>query len=338
MSKRSAPLKTTENQGSSPPSRPACGAEALLYLYTFNVLLLVVVGHGYLGSVPAGTSALGWLATALAFVANFAMLALAPLLLAALALVFRRLWVTLTAGVILYTLLAVFIYADSVIYQLWRFHFNSMVLNLLTTPGAGDSVTAGKGTVTSTILVIALLFLAELGFALYVYPMLRRRPFAARLCSNKALGASLGAIAILIVLDKAVYDVGDFRNDVEILRVKNLLPLYQTITMKKFANKTLGFNISPGQRLKFKTGSGSLNYPKTPLRFSPDGRRPNVLVIAIEGARFDMLAPEVMPNLWRWGESNLVCEANYSGGNTTRYGIFGLLYGIYGSYWQRALA
>lgn len=312
--------------------------EALAYCYLLNVLLLMVVGHGYLGSVPNGTSALGWLATLLAFVANFAMLALAPLLIALLALLSRRLWVTLTVAVILYALLAVFIYADSVIYQLWRFHFNSMVLNLLTTPGASDTVTAGKSTVVSTLLVIGLLLLAELGFALYVYPTLRRRPFAARLRNKKALGMSCGAVALLIVLDKAVYDVGDFRGNAEILRVKNLLPLYQTVTMKKFANKVLGFNISPDQRLKFKTGSGSLGYPKAPIRFRPDGPRPNIVVIAIEGARFDMLAPDVMPNLWRWSTSNLVCEANYSAGNTTRYGIFGLMYGIYGSYWQRALA
>ena len=59
--------------------------------------------------------------------------------------------------------------------------------------------------------------------------------------------------------------------------------------------------------------------------------------MAIEGARFDMLTPDVMPFLSRWSTNNIVCDENYSGGNTTRYGIFGLIYGIYGSYWQRAL-
>ena len=51
-----------------------------------------------------------------------------------------------------------------------------------------------------------------------------------------------------------------------------------------------------------------------------------------------MLTPDVMPFLSHWSESNLVFRENFSTGNATRYGIFGLLYGIYGSYWQRALA
>ena len=83
--------------------------EALAWCYVFNILLLMSVGHGYLACVPSGTSILGWLATLLAFVANFALLALVPALLSLVALVSRRLWVMLTAAVILFGLLNVFI-------------------------------------------------------------------------------------------------------------------------------------------------------------------------------------------------------------------------------------
>src|SRR6266404_4590293 len=154
---------TTTNQTPTASSRLANGLEALFYFYVFNVLQLLVIGHGYLSHVPTGTSTCGWLATLLAFVANFALLALVPALLSLAALISRRLWVMLTAAVILFGLLNVFIYADSVIYQLWRFHFNGFVWNLLTTSGAGDTVTAGKGTVLSTAGMIALVFAAEAG-------------------------------------------------------------------------------------------------------------------------------------------------------------------------------
>jgi membrane-anchored protein YejM (alkaline phosphatase superfamily) len=96
--------------------------------------------------------------------------------------------------------------------------------------------------------------------------------------------------------------------------------------------------VSSAVNLKIRTGPGSFDYPKAPLRFSPSGPRPNILIVAVEGGRFDMLTPEVMPFLSRWGADNLVFEQNYSAGNTTRYGIFGLIHGIYGTYWQRALA
>jgi hypothetical protein len=92
-----------------------------------------------------------------------------------------------------------------VIYQLWRFHFNGMVYNLLTTPGAGDSVTAGTGTVVSALLIAALIFAAEVAFGVCGLPRLQRLNFAGRLRTRKALLYSLAGVAMFIFLDKAVY-------------------------------------------------------------------------------------------------------------------------------------
>ncbi len=312
--------------------------EALAYCYVFNILLLISVGHGYLASVPSGTSILGWLATLLAFVANFALLALVPALLSLVALLSRRLWVMLAAAVILFGLLNVFIYADLVIYKLWRFHFNGFVWNLLTTPGSGDNTIAGKGTILYSIGTVALIFATEIAFAAFVMPWLRRQPLAARFRSRKAFVGIGCAVLTPILLNIAVYDIADLRGNVEVLRVKQLFPLYQAVTMKKFAIKVLGMKFSGDMRLKVPASQGSFYYPKASLRFRAGGPRPNILIIPIEGARFDMLTPDVMPFLSNWSESNLVFREHFSTGNTTRYGIFGLLYGIYGSYWQRALA
>jgi len=91
----------------------------LLYFYVFNVLQLLVIGHGYrptclwhvgigLARNPAGVRSklctIG--ARAGATVTRCAHIAAVV--------------VMLTAAVILFGLLNVFIYADSVIYQLWR--------------------------------------------------------------------------------------------------------------------------------------------------------------------------------------------------------------------------
>ena len=113
-----------------PQSTLGANVEALAYLYAFNVLLLMVVGRSYLASLPNGTSPTGWAAALLAYTANFAMLALAPAILSLPVLLVRRRWVTLTVAPLLFGLLNVFIYADSIIYVLWHFHFNGMVWNL----------------------------------------------------------------------------------------------------------------------------------------------------------------------------------------------------------------
>ena len=307
-------------------------------MFAFNVLLLMFVGNGYLASVPKGTSLLGWLVTLLAFTANFTMIAIVPAILVLPTLLTRRAWVTLGAAVLLFGCVGFFIYADSVIYRLWRFHFNGMVFNLLTTPGAGDTVTAGKGTVKSAVAVALLIYAAEIGFVVWLLPAVRRLRVTANLRSSKAMLLCFCSVAGLILLDKVSYDVGDLRDDPEVIRIRNVLPFYQTVTVKRFANRVLGLNVTPDTRWKLRKTSGALDYPRAPIRFHPGGPRPNVVVIALEGARFDMLRPDVMPLLSHWGEQHLVLENHFSAGNTTRYGIFGLIYGIYGTYWPRALA
>jgi membrane-anchored protein YejM (alkaline phosphatase superfamily) len=308
--------------------------EALTYFYTFNVLMSAVVGHSYLAGVLAGTSLIGQCATLLAFIANFAMWALVPLLLSLVSLVTRRVWLTLLAAILFFGLFNAFIYADAVIYQLWRFHFNGMVVNLLTTSGAGDSVTAGQGTVVSALLAFGLIFAAEAGFAFVGLPVLRRWR---RLRTNKGFAVYFVSIALLIFCDKVVYDIGHLYDDHEIVRLHTILPLYQSVTIKRFANRVLHMNITPSSSVKMREGTGSLDYPKAPIRLRPDAPRPNIVIIALEGARADMMNPEVMPALWNWGQTNLVFNNHYSGGNCTRYGIFTMFYGIYGTYWQRML-
>ena len=79
---------------------------------------------------------------------------------------------------------------------------------------------------------------------------------------------------------------------------------------------------------------GLLELPRHPLGLRPDAREPNILFIAIEGGRSDALDDQTMPNLSRLGRDSFRLTRHFSSGNETRFGIFGLLYGIPGSYWH----
>ena len=308
-------------RGTTGTAYPNNRAGTLAGYYALNVLLLAVIGHGYLANIPAGTSALGWGITLLAYIANFAFLALLPMLLTLPALLTRRSGIILTIAVFWYGLANVFVYADSIIFQLWRIHFNGMIVNLLTTPGAGDTVTAGKGTVITTLLIIAGIFLAEFGLLYRAAPKLRVW-VAPRLTSHKSVALFCVGAFSLMFLDKAVYDIGDLRDDVEVIRLRQILPLYQTVTIHRLAARVFGLKTSPHRRLKMGVPSAEMNYPIAPLTFAAQAPRPNVVIIAIEGARADMLTPAIMPNLSHWGEQHLVFDNHFSSGNATRYGIF----------------
>lgn len=63
--------------------------------------------------------------------------------------------------------------------------------------------------------------------------------------------------------------------------------------------------------------------------------RPNILFLHLESLRSDMLVPEIMPYLSRWGTSKgEILEQHYSTASNTTTGMYGLLHGLSGTYFQ----
>jgi membrane-anchored protein YejM (alkaline phosphatase superfamily) len=136
-----------------------------------------------------------------------------------------------------------------------------------------------------------------------------------------------------------LYAYGDLFNKVTITRNAKLLPLYQPLTIKRFAADVLNIQVNREADLKISSDRSILNYPKRDLRCEPTlNKGPNILMIVVDGLRFDMLTEETMPNTWEFSKKSIVYENHYSGGNGTRFGIFSLLYGIQGTYWHNFLA
>ena len=324
-----------------PPERGsrACHAESIAYVFLFNIPVMMLAGSGFLSGVPEGTSFSGWMAALVAFVSNTIMFLLVlNVPLAPAAVLLRRRWFTLGAVPAACAVLSFYVFVDSIIYALYRMHFNWMLWNVLTTPGADDSYTVSAGTFISAFTVGAIILAAELGFSLGGLPFLRRRKWLPRIRSRRGWGIVAALLFAVVLLDKGLYAWGDLTDRVEITRSKYLFPLYQPVTMKRFAKRVFGMEVGPRESMRLDTRSSSLDYPKSPLVFPEGGARPNVVVIAVEGGRFDMLSPDIMPHLHRWGGKNIVCERHMSAGSCSRFGIFGLIYGIYGTYWHRVLA
>jgi membrane-anchored protein YejM (alkaline phosphatase superfamily) len=60
----------------------------------------------------------------------------------------------------------------------------------------------------------------------------------------------------------------------------------------------------------------------------------NIVWIAIEGWRTDAFNAEITPRMQRFAAQCLTGTRHYSSGNTTRFGIFGMFYGLHGFYWH----
>lgn len=305
---------------------------AALALWLVNVLVATGVARSYLAHAPERASLVASVFVALATVSTLLLLT-APFALAfvlgagraarsnAFAWIQAGVW-----GLVLFAL-----YADTRIYALFRYHLNGMVWNVLTTPGAEDAVQLGPSELALPLLAV--------GAWVFVQRALHRR----FLGGEHAPGASrfrpgwiVAGVALPIVLaDKTLYAHADLVRDRDITVFARVFPYYAPVTVKKLARTWFGVKLDERPRVDVATTSRLLQYPLSPPRL-PDGPRPNVLVIVVDSLRADALDSRKMPNLVRFAEGGRVFANHLSGGNATRFGIFSLLYGLPGSYWDAA--
>ncbi len=222
---------------------------------------------------------------------------------------------------------------DLLMYRLFDFHFNLMVLNLLTTPGGFASMGLRGGTLWTLAGLIAGFLLLHL----FLGEVCRRANWASRLAAAVsplkrgvlAVGAALGLLAASFL-----YGYEHFMLNPPVLEASTRLPLFIPMTIKGIMKK-LGFTAPSATVLRL-AQHHSLNYPLKPI-VRREHRKYNLVWLACESWRADSVTPEIMPNVAAFAKESLYFTNHYSGGNGTRMGMFSMFYGLYGNYWHEFL-
>jgi membrane-anchored protein YejM (alkaline phosphatase superfamily) len=223
----------------------------------------------------------------------------------------------------------VLLFADRVIYGMYGFHINGFVLDLVFTPGGIASLGASRSTeLTATLVVIALLALQAATY----YWATRRTAGRRHLRWMPRARWLLLAILSFAVGERVAYGFSAAANYQPILFASERYPLYLPTTFRKLASR-LGVSVASEAADGLHVKHSVLNYPLVPLRVEPPVRPLNIVWLAVESLRYDMLDRTIMPQLWDFSEHALRLEQHYSGGNTTQMGIFSMFYGLYGNYW-----
>ncbi len=221
-----------------------------------------------------------------------------------------------------------FLVTDVAVYKIFKFHLNSMVLNIFLTPGGFE--TLGQGWDTQLLFVF---LCSAIGFAQWKFWKLSEG-LAGRgfLRGRKAL-ALAGVLLLFVLVDKGLFAWGTLFDSAYITRNAQLFPLYQPLRIRSFASKYLGVKLDKEVKGGIDLKYSGLAYPKKPLEVVPPAKPLNFVFIFVDSLRSDMLTPEIMPRTWAFSQKSVVFENHYSGGNCTRFGIFSAIYGLYGNYW-----
>lgn len=235
----------------------------------------------------------------------------------------------------LYVVAALFIFldlgiiTDFFIYRIYHFHINAMVLNILTSPAAADSIQLG----VAPYLAIAGIIISLFAFEWFVIKTIQKRSTEDTAALNRKLNKTiLIPLFLIILIEKFSYGTAYMFGNSDITSKFRVIPLYQPLTFTKLASKYLGIKPKVEARITI-SDKKSLNYPLAPLQVSDKPNPVNIFIFASDAVRSSVITPEIAPNISAFAEQSWVYTNHYSGGNATRFGIFSIMYGLNGTYW-----
>ena len=230
---------------------------------------------------------------------------------------------------------------DIGIHRQFGFHFNGLVLNLLTTPGGFESMGLDYRTIAPAALALALVFAFHLALALRFPANGFLRRLANRFAGRTLLSRAWPALPIgSLVAAMLIFGVAEFYQNNLITSATDTYPIPVQVRMRKFL-KRLGCTPPPRtarQGHEFRSKAARLNYPWAPVERTTPEQPLDIIWLVGESLRADLLSPERMPNTWRFAEeSGIRFTSHYSGGNGTRPGMFSMFYSLHANAWDNCL-
>ncbi len=213
------------------------------------------------------------------------------------------------------------------VYGLYHFHLNGMVVNLLLGGALLENLAFSWVMWGSIAGLVVGVFIVQ-----WIVLMIAQKIAAS---TSLKSGRNIGLMLVAIVGLQLINGFADALGWHKVISQNRYIPWMQTTTMRSALEK-LGFDVIKTQKNAFAKGAAGLNYPRTALQCSIE-KPLNIVMLVVDSMRADLLSPEVTPNLYQLQSEAISFQNHYSTSNSTRYGMFGLMYGIPGNYWNAML-
>ena len=245
----------------------------------------------------------------------------------------KPMWLIYILAVPSLTILQVFIFTDRFVFNMYDFHINGFVWNLVTTPGGIESMGGDPSTTLSFILIITGFLILQSLLLILMLNVRKFENFSQRVFSKRHVNIAIIIFTLLGLFQGAAYGISYARSYDPILTSSEAFPLYIPITFTKLA-KSLGMEVKrQPQKLEAKNDSFKINYPLNPITRTPGSKNYNIVWLVAESLRADMLDANIMPRTWAFSQKSVSFQNHYSGGNGTRMAMLAMFYGLYGNYW-----
>jgi hypothetical protein len=228
----------------------------------------------------------------------------------------------LPLGVGLASVGVAFLVLDSLIFAENRYHLNVLTFSLLE---------------PQTWAFLALYFVVALAIESMLAGWIwQRTVYPGRRRTGRYLAVGLAGCFVAAHL---VHAWASAHYDVSVTAFTRYLPLYYPLRNPGLMAR-LGLIDRTGARERGvgaaldRPEAGELTYPLAPMRCDPRTPGLNVLLVVIDAMRADALTPEVAPRLAGLARGAIEFDRHYSGGNSSRAGMFSLFYAIPATYFD----
>jgi len=231
-------------------------------------------------------------------------------------------------SVFIFSLANLIVITNLKVYSLYHFHLNGMVVNLLLGGALLENIAFSWimwGSIAGLILGVMLVQWVLLNLA---------RTIAASIHVKR--GRTIGLILSAMIGLQLLNGFADALGWHQVISQNRQIPWMQTTTMRS-SLKRMGFEVIKTNKNVLPKEASGLQYPRSALQCLLE-KPLNIVMLVVDSLRADVLTPDIMPNLFALKSEAIDFENHYSSSNSTRYGLFSLMYGLPGHYWKPILA
>ena len=293
-------------------------------LFLFNVLFLSILFISTIlrGNVLLDMNLESWLYFIPASLGHSFLFALLPYLFYMLMVVIiRKSSLPIYSYALLLLLLSIFLLFDSFAFNIYRFHINDFVFDLLF--GAGSDVFIfGWKLVSKVVLAVSLLIV--LPYCL----VFRFTPRLSQWLTKRGVFISFSVLLFFLVSSHLVYAYSSATRHVAIERSATVLPYFYPLTINTLLAK-LGVEVTEEiEGLTYNTSMANLNYPLHPITTDSTQTNHNILHIVIDSWNPTVFDSIATPNMYEFAQKSSLYTNHFSNHCATSGGVFGMFFGV----------
>jgi len=209
---------------------------------------------------------------------------------------------------------------DSLTYLQFRAHINGTMLAMILSPARAQVFDLTWVEYASMAITVSLIIALEA----ILYWLLRYL----KVWVQKTASIIQGVIILLALVVQGAYAWADAAYEPRILQASELSPGFYGATAKRFLARHHLIDVGNRPMSMAAQTTKKINYPHHPLQLDVLTNKPNILIIAIDAWRYDSLNSEITPEIASFAQQACRYDHHYSGGNSTRAGLFSFFYSV----------